>query len=144
MKTMVEEIRTLTDLALNAQLHEATGNCWHKVLYYTHNCCSKCGLNDANYADRLPNYCNDFTAVIKAERFVIEQCGHLLYSTALRSVLFDYQQDALTLISHAVTMTARARAEACLLALQQHAFENNRAVDKIPPQVKNTVVSFGD
>lgn len=89
--------------------------------------------------DDLPKNLSVLSAV---EKIVVEQVGHFLYSTALRSVLFEYEPDALMLISHVATMTARKKAEACLLALEQHAFESKRAVDTIPPQVETTVVSF--
>lgn len=98
-----EEIKKLTNVELGKQLSELAGG---NILADQF---AEFGNGDDYFIYELQKFCTDLNAIAKIEAIVIETVGVINYDGWLKARVTQW----------AVIATARQRAEACLLALQE-------------------------
>ena len=104
----LDEIKTLTNEELGRLIAE-------KVGFRTFRKNFLC----ASVLRKFTSLCDDLNAVAEVEKIIIEKYDHFKYSVSLDTVLRSYTDEKILYVSHIAIMTARQRAEACLLTLQK-------------------------
>lgn len=107
----LEEIRKLSNIELAQSLVEAADCRMHSNGYFHVNV-------EGSVVLHINGVCASLDAIAEIEKSVIEKVGHEIYSKYLHEVLFLLPPVKARYVSHIAEMSARQKAEALLLALQ--------------------------